>query len=124
MAIFQGENIKFKIVIKNQEDSVVNTSQIATIKADLYNEASRKVYIEYADDNTNTGILDRVISEDPADPASGYILIIYGVDSETLPAGRYIIEIEYTMVDSDFDADGGQKIYKQNGALISVKKSI
>jgi len=124
MAIFQGENIKFKIVIKNQEGSVVSTSQIATIKADIYNESNRKVYIQYADDNSNTGILDRVINEDPADPTSGYMLIVYGVDSETIIAGRYIIEIEYTMTDTDFDKDGGQKIYKQNGALFSVKKSI
>jgi len=129
MAIFQGENIKFKITVTNQDGDVVPNSQVQSISANLYNENNRKVYISYADDNGDAGILDRLIRKvgddpGPADPNADYWFAIAGVDSLTLLPGKYIIQIEYALVDTDFNKDNGQKIYKQNGALISIKKSI
>lgn len=122
MAILQGENIKFKIVINDQDGGTITTNNITSISANLYNEASRKEYIGYSQIPPYDSIDNREILTEDDD--SGYILRLYGVDTATLPPGRYIIEIKYTMLDLDFEEDGGHKIYKQNGALISVKKSI
>lgn len=122
MAIFQGENLAFKIILKDSNGSVIETTSIDDISAKLYNEAQNKVYIEYALGNGDSGILDRTIIAD--DDHSGFLFEIYGVDSAILLPGRYIIQIEYKVSDSRFPKDNDYKIYKQKGALITINKAL
>jgi len=121
--IFQGENILFKIILRDENDAVIPCASVLYIRANLYNEASNKIYIQYTDTATNATILTRKIT-DGVDTTS-FDLPVYGVDSDILPPGRYIIEIEFATTDVSFgDPDGNKRVSKQNGTLFSVIKSI
>lgn len=124
MAIFQGENIKFKIVLKDN-GVVVSTapSVISDISAKVYLESNSKVYLEYTLNGVDNGPLSRRLVNDGFN--TGYLMEIYAVDSITMPPGRYIIQVKYKTVDADFQGgDLGKKINIQKGVLITILKSV
>lgn len=119
MAIFQGENLAFKIVLKDENGDSISTDDINSIEATLYNETSKKVAVEY--DETGT---DPIRLIDPASDKSGFEFELSAVDTVGMAPGRYIIQIDYTVTNGVFDLDGSLKKTTQKGALVSIMKSI
>ena len=121
MAIFQGENLSFRIVLKDENGDTILTSEVDDISAKLYNETNNKIYVLYElTGNSDTGPLDRTIADD----TDAYLFELYAADSITMPPGRYIVQITYKVTDTLFPEDNNKKITIQKGALISIMKAI
>lgn len=120
MAIFQGENLSFKIVFKDETGTIIPANTIDEIDAVLYLETNNRPYVTYAYPTAVAPVRDIVKENDD----SGFLFELAGVDSATLPVGRYIIQMTYTVTSSAFPLDSNKKISTQKGPLISILKAV
>jgi len=138
MAVFQGENLLFSIILKDNDGVAIPTSEINDIVATLYLEYNDKPYFHFGlDPDPNIpvdteGLYDRnpiwtipvsgvtsPITAIPEDDAFSFA--ITSTQTNALKPGRYIIQITYNTTNGSF-TDNKNSI--QKGALLSISKGV
>jgi len=133
MAIFQGENLSFTIVLKDEDNAVIPVTSVNDIVALLYLESNKKPYIYWAYDagssiyprpyvsSTTPTIVLTAKDMEANLTSNGFLFELLSADTAILPPGRYIIQISYNTTNAALSED---KNSIQKGALVSILKSV
>ena len=142
MAMFQGENATFKIILKDDAGDTIDPTNIVDIVASLYLESNYKRYVHWGlkpdptvtppenPENPNIdGLYDRdpdglttrsMVTSGTGDDA-GFELYLQSEDTLIMPPGRYIIQITYNTTNAPL---AGGENSTQKGALLTLKKAL
>jgi hypothetical protein len=135
MAMFQGENSRFLIKLRDANGDVILPVNINDIVASLYLESNYKRYIHWAlspDPGISNpdGLYDRdpdglislqIVDNGLTGDDAGFELYLQTEDTLNMPAGRYIIQVTYNTTEGGLV--GGENSI-QKGALFTLKKAI
>lgn len=114
--MYQGENLKFTIEIKDGADKVIPKANINSIDILVYEEASRKVHVKFS---TESKVGYDLIS--PVNGEEKYEFTITSTQTENLPHGRYMISIKTNTNSSEF-SEGSVDI--EQAPLFEIVKTI
>lgn len=114
--MYQGENLKFTIEIRDSAENIISKANINSIDILIYDEASRKVHLRFSTESKDGYSL---IS--PVDGEEKYAFTITSDQTENLPHGRYMISIK-SNTDSPEISEGLVNI--EQAPLFEIVKTI
>lgn len=115
--MYQGENAKFEIELKDHMGNTISADINTKIEILIYRESDKKVYLTYKYPAiAGTGAIDFTAG------TKLFSFIVKGTDTETMPLGSYIFKVKSITTDSAFGAEGLVNI--EEAPIFTIKSTV
>lgn len=116
--MYQGENAKFEIELKDHMGNVISADINTQIEILIYRESDQKVYLTYKYP-TATGT-EKSITYDANTKLFSFI--VGGSDTEIMPLGSYIFKVKSIVTDAAFGTEGLINI--EEAPIFTIKRTV